>query len=375
MKPRIEFGAFQASDKIRLSVNKCLDSGWLTMGPAVREFEEKWRNLFNYPYARALSNGTAADTACCMSLYELVGAKKGDEVICPALSFIASYNAIRAAGLKPVFVDVELETLQIQIDKIEAAITSRTKAIMAVNLMGRLCDLDILQEICQRRNLVLIADNCEAYGGRLRGKYSLEYADMETSSHFNAHIIFSVEQGMVSSRFNEMDTVIESVRSHGRLGGKDYFEHPIWGLNFKPNDLCASVGLVGLDDFWATFVTRKGMLSFMREACLGQEDKAYFVEEGKERINAPHAFSVVCKQEKAIDKLKEKLDEENIAWKRNFVAPTQSKAFDYLGLHLGDFPNAEYIANNGIHIGCHQYLSGTDLARICDTLTSFFKEI
>src|SRR5690606_37384448 len=114
---------------------------------------------------------------------------------------------------------------------------------MAVNLMGNPCELDVLSDIAFKYGCPLIVDNCEAYGAKLKGKFSLEYADMETTSHYIAHIICSAEGGTVSSKDKKINDIIQSVRSHGRQPGSLYFDHIRYGLNLKPTDLNASIGL------------------------------------------------------------------------------------------------------------------------------------
>ncbi len=371
---RIEFGAFKLTDTTKKNVLDCLESGWLTMGPNVKKFEARWKQLFGYGYARMVSSGTTADTACLMALYELVNAKQGDEIICPALSFIATGTSIRAAGFKPVFVDVRKETLNIDETQIEDKITEKTRAILAVNLMGRPSELDQIQAIAKRHNLIVIVDNCEAYGSKFKGHHSLHYADMETSSHFLAHIIFAVEGGVVSTNDEHIDSLIESIRSHGRMGGNNYFHHPVWGLNFKASDLHASVGLEEANLFWQIYNRRMHHLRALRMNCFGYEDQAWFVEEDGQRENAPHAFSITLKDPTRVDALKKALDDADIAWKRNFgCMATQHRVFSYLGHKEGDFPNAEYIGNNGIHIGVHRHLTHSDLDRINSALNGFFR--
>ena len=372
---QIEFGEFRLTDKTRQNVLDCLESGWLTMGSRVREFEEKWKKLFNYPYARCLSSGTTADTSCLMSLYELVNAKPGDEVLCPALSFIATANSIRAAGFVPVMIDVKKETLNIDEDLIEAKITEKTRCIMAVNLMGRPCELDKIADIAKRHNLILIIDNCEGYSSKFKGGYALDYGDMETSSHFLAHLIFAVEMGVVSSKHGDIDRLIEGIRSHGRMGGKHYFDHQIWGLNFKPSDLHASVGLEELDNFWENVNKRKDILNQLLEGSIYYKDYAWFVESDKDHENAPHGFSITLKKPGQLHHLTRMLDENNIANKRNFGSmASQHRTFKYLNQGIGSFPNAEYIGNNGLHIGVGKYLEEDDIKRILRVIGEFFRK-
>src|SRR5687768_10502152 len=132
---KIPFGKVEFGQIARANINDCLDHNWGSMGLKVYQFEEKYRNLFGYKHTRMVSSGTMADTICCMALYEINGAVAGDEIICPALSFIATANSIRAAGLVPRFVDVRRDTMNIDVDKVERAINHKTRAIITVNLM------------------------------------------------------------------------------------------------------------------------------------------------------------------------------------------------------------------------------------------------
>lgn len=370
---RIEFGEYRATPETFQLVHDCLVKNRITMGDKVKELESLWKNLFDYKYARLLSSGTAADTAACMALYEF-GAHQGNEIICPALTFIASANAIRAAGFYPVFVDVDPENLGIDYTKIEDAITRKTVAIMAVNLMGRPAQLDVIQDIAKRHNLKVIVDNCECYGGKLHGKLSLEYGDIETSSHYIAHLIMAAEGGMVSTNDPEIDRVIQAIRSHGRLGDSIYFDHPIFGLNFKPTDIHAAIGIPELRSFYNTFRKRTDNMMQMYHACYEHTDKAYFIHPDPTRVLCPHAFSVTLKHAGKIELLQKTLDNANIAWKRNFGSiPTQHGAFRQYGHKLGDFPHSEWIGDNGLHIGVHKFLNQKDVDRVCDTLDGFFR--
>jgi dTDP-4-amino-4,6-dideoxygalactose transaminase len=131
------------------------------------------------------------------------------------------------------------------------------------------------------------------------------------------------------------------------------------------NDLEASIGLEGIENFWKTFDTRKDTMYRFRMACLGFDDVAWFSEEDARDFNCPHGFSVTTQKEGDIQKVIDCLDRYNIHWKRNFgCIPTQHAAFSDMGYSLGDFPNAEWVGENGIHIGCHQYLSEEDIVRV-----------
>jgi dTDP-4-amino-4,6-dideoxygalactose transaminase len=162
------------------------------------------------------------------------------------------------------------------------------------------------------------------------------------------------------------------------MNGQAYFNHKLWGLNFKNTDLHASIGLEGLENFWDTFEKRRGNVKYLRNSMNGYEDKAWFTTERPGCYNAPHGFSITLKHAywSKFSNLKQQLEIANIHWKRNFgCMATQHDALKYLGHRVGDFPNAEHIGNYGLHLGVHQFLSDDDLDRMVYTLQTFFEGI
>lgn len=370
---RIEFGHIQVGDVGRQHLREVLDSNWLSAGPKVALFEERWNNLFGYGFSRAVSSGTDACLNCCLSLYDF-GAQRGDEIITPALSYIATSNAIRAAGFVPVFCDINRETLNIDPDKIETLISSKTRAIQVVHTMGRPCEMAQIIPLAKKHNLKLLEDCCEAHGARYRGRYVGTFGHAAAFSFYIAHLICSAEGGMVSTQDPEVARVIDSTRSHGRRDGALYFDFPRTGLNSKMNDLEAAIGLDGIDNFWDTFNKRHQNVRRIRQVFKPYPGFAYYSEEDPDNINCPHAFSVTLKNPQLTDSFKSWLDRNSIHWKRNFGSiPTQHGAFADLGHKLGDFPEAEYVGDNGVHFGVHQYLTDADLCYIEDILRGFLR--
>ncbi len=392
---KIEFGELRISELAKSHINECIQNNWVSIGPKVKLFEEKWAQIFNYPYTTMVSSGTSADIAACMALYEF-GAKPGDYVICPALSFIATANAIRAAGFIPYFVDVKKETLNIDEEQVLKALKKletesvlmprKVVGIMAVNLMGNPCRMDVLSDLAKEYNVKLIIDNCEAYGCQLNGKFALDYADMETTSHYIAHIICSAEGGTVSSKDPVINDAIQSVRSHGRQPGSLFFDHQRYGLNLKPTDLNASIGLGEIDDFWKIFARRKEILYKYYNATAEFADKVYFVGERAGCVNAPHGFSITVKNSEdthmgqgtifsTIQLIQYELELAGIHWKKNFGSMPQHGCFKGHFQHQQSFPNAEWIGDNGIHIGCHYWMTDEDVDYVCETLRHTLKGI
>lgn len=373
---RIEFGDLKLNERAEKHLKDVLKTSWVSGGPKVKQFEEEWSKLFGYKHSIAMDNGTSADMAACMTLYDL-GAERGDEIIVPALAFAAAGNAVIASGFNPVFVDIEKETLNINPSKIEKEITFKTKAIMAVHTMGKPCEMDSINRIAGKNNLYVIEDACEAHGARYKGKRVGHLGDMATFSYYAAHLICCGEGGMVSTNSNRIAELLESVRSHGRKPGSLYFDHIRHGLNFKMNDLEASIGLSQLPDFWKIFDRRKENLYYLLNKTKDLERFAYFNKEEKDEIVCPHAFSITLKDPKHnLNKLYEFLENNSIKCKRNFGSmPTQHKAFEFLGYKLGDFPESEYVGDNGLHFGIHQYLSKEDLDYVSDKLHQYFERV
>lgn len=362
----IKFGEVKINQKSRDHILHCLDTHNVTMGERTKQLENEWSNLFGHKHTIAVSSGTTACTSLCMSLYEL-GAKPGDEVIIPALSFIATANAVRAAGLTPVFVDVKRETLNINPDLIK--VTPKTRAIMAVNLMGKPFDVERIKNIADENDLFLFGDCCESHGCRYKNKFMEEYCDATAYSCYAAHILFGCEEGLVCTNDDTIADLIRSIRSHGRKPGTLYFDHGIFGLNFKPSDLHSSIALGNIGEFWDIFNKRYDNVERLKEGLSHLRETCYFSEEDEDYINSPHGFSITLKEkdETKFQELKNKL--EGIEWKRNFgCMATQHRAFSYLGHELGEFPEAEHVGDFGLHIGVHQYLTDKEIQQIIRSL-------
>lgn len=372
-KKRIEFGELKIGPKAQEHLIEVCENNWASYGPKCKEFEKKWGDLFGYNYNLATSSGTDAVIQACLSLYGL-GVERQSEIITPALSFIATANAIRAADFTPVFCDINRETLNIDPSKIEEKITDKTKAIMVVHTMGRPAEMDAIMEIAQKHNLVVIEDACESHGAKYKGNHIGSIGDISCFSFYVAHLICCGEGGMVSTRREDLYNTVFSTRCHGRSGF--YFDHPLYGLNSKMNDLEASLGLEAVDVFWKTFDKRHAYMKEMRQACAGFEDVAFFSEEDAENVNCPHGFSITFKDSGKLEVFANHLEEQDIHWKRNFGSiPTQHTAFSYLDYSLGDFPEAEHVGDHGLHIGVHQHLSPDDVEYVCENLIEGFKKI
>lgn len=377
---KITFGDLRIGKTARWYMKRALSKNWVSQGDNVREFEQKFEQKFGYGYAVATSSGTDACICACAALHDL-GAKRGDEIIVPACTFVATANAVLAAGFTPRFVDVELKTLNIDPSKIEDAITLRTVAIMPVHLMGKSCRMDEIIPIANLHGLRVIEDACEAHGAEYGGRVVGNWGDMACFSFYAAHLIVAGEGGMVVTRDREFQRghhiadILMSVRSHGRPPGSIHFYFQRVGFNSRMNDMEAAIGLEGLENFDDTFKKRKRNLYRLLELTEDLKDYCHFIREESYEVVSPHAFPLVLKDPKFDrDRFYAYLEERGIECKTLFGSlPTQHNAFKFLGYKLGDFPVAEYVGENGLHFGCHQYLTGDDLIYIGETLREYFR--
>ncbi len=370
------FGHIEIGPRARKLLKASLARNWVSGGPNVKLFEQKFRKTFGFAEAVSVASGTSACITQVAALHEY-GADWGDEVIVPALSFVATANSVLAAGFRPVFVDIQRDTLNIDPEKIEKTITKRTRAIQVVHTMGKPCDMDPILDIAKRRKLIVLEDACEAHGGRYKGKYVGGIGRSGAFSFYAAHIICSGEGGMVTTNDPEFAKILRSVRSHGRPDGTIFFQFDRFGINAKMNDLEAAVGVEGIENFQRIFAKRKENLQYLLAGVRDLSDRFYFLNEEPYEVISPHAFPLVIREKAGIDywKLYRHLEEKGMQVKTLFASlPTQHKCFRFLGYREGAFPEAEYVGKNGLHVGCHQYLRRTDLDYFLEVLHDYARQ-
>ena len=370
---RIAFGHIEVGERGRALLHEALDRNWVSEGPHVQRFEAEFAARFGYRHAVATSSGTDAGIVAMSALLER-GAARGDEVITPALAFVATANCILAAGLVPKFVDVELDSLNINPALIEAAITPRTRAIQVVHTMGKPCKMAQILAIARRHNLTVIEDCCEAHGATLDGRVVGSFGAMGLFSFYAAHLICSGEGGMISTNDARLAGLCRSIRSHGRRGGQLYFHFDRIGFNSKMNDLEAAVGLEGLEQFDRTFSIRRRYLQRLWELLLPLEDRLILYRDAPGEITSPHALPLVLRDARqSMEPLFHHLERRGVQCKTLFGSlPTQHGAFRFLGHRPGAFPVAERIGRTGLHFGVHQYLTDDDITYAAESVASYF---
>ena len=393
---RVPFGTLSIPQKSKDLISEILASNRVSSGKYVREFEKRFAKLTGTKEAVALSSGTDADALALAVLYDF-GAKRGDEIIIPALSFVATGNAVLQAGFIPVFVDVERHTLNINPKKIEKAITKKTRAIMPVHLMGKPADMDSINKIAKKHKLYVIEDAAEAHGAEYKGRNIGTLGDMAAYSLYVAHIISTIEGGVVTTDREDFAEVLRSLRSHGRACkcekcvlnissgycakrfkyGRDIrFIFERVGFSCKMNETEAAVGIGNLEIYEQILRKRYKNLKTMMEKFKKFNQYMFTIEEEQHEKIGPHAFPIIIEEGALFtrNQLTDYLEKKGIDTRDLFQSiPTQCPGFAYLGYKLGEFPEAEYIGNNGIHIGVHQDIENEHIEYFIDAIEKFLE--
>lgn len=369
---KVPFGTVSITPRARQLINEALDSKWVTKGKYVHEFEERFAALFGMKYGVAVSSGTDADALACAALYDF-GARRGDEVIVPALSFVATGNAVFQAGLTPVFVDVQRDTLNIDPSLIEAKITPRTRAIMPVHLMGKPAAMDEICAIARRHNLRIIEDAAEAHGAEYKGRRIGAIGDMSCFSLYAAHIVTTIEGGMILTNCEQTAEALRSLRNHGMTGK---FTFARIGFSSKMNELEAAVGLGNLDIFGQILETRRRNMLYLIDRF--RRFAPYFItlrEEEYEKLG-PHAFSIILREGLPFgkDEFVSYIESQGVDSRNLFYSmPTQCPSYAFLGHRIGDFPQAEYCSDHGTHIGIHQDIEISQLDYAAEVVEAYLR--
>lgn len=242
------------------AMQSVIQSGKFTMGDRVGEFEKQFAAHVGAKYAVMVNSGSSANLVLVNALkyHSKFNLELGDEIIVPAVSWSTTYYPVTQSGFVLKFVDINRQTLNIDVTQIEAAITSRTKAIFAVNLLGNPVDWEGIKQIALRHNLILLEDNCESLGGSFQGKFLGTFGLGGTFSTFFSHHMSTMEGGLVCTDDEELMQIMKSLRAHGwtrdlptqnhvfnKTGAlwDDQFRFVLPGYNLRPLEIEAAIGL------------------------------------------------------------------------------------------------------------------------------------
>ena len=244
------------------AVVSVLKSSQLSLGPRLEEFEHRIAAYIGSPHAIAVSSGTAGLHLCVRGL----GIGPEDEVIVPSFTFIAAANAIRYEEAVPVFVDIQQETLNLDPVCVEAAITPRTRAIMAVHTFGRPADMQAICDIARRHGLYVIEDACEAIGAEFDGQKAGTFGDAAVFAFYPNKQITTGEGGMIVTRSTALAREIAAMRNQGRYPSDDWHQHSILGFNYRLSETNCALGCAQMARIDEILHKRKSAAELYRDA-------------------------------------------------------------------------------------------------------------
>jgi perosamine synthetase len=334
------------------AVSEVIDSGIIASGPKTKEFEERFAEYVGTKYALATTSGT---TALHLGLLTL-GVGKGDEVIIPSFSFIASVNSILFCEAIPKFCDVDEKTFNIDTDKIEKLITPKTKAILPVHLYGMAADMKHIQEIADKHDLKVIGDAAQAHGASLNGKMVGSFGNLECFSFYPTKNMTTSEGGMITTNDLELFEKADSIRNHGREKTKWGYEHGRIGYNYRMTDIASAIGLEQLKKLPNFLNKRRANANFYNKHLKGVEIP--YVLKGAE--HAYHQYTVKSKNR---DSLIENLKKHEIGFGIYYPKPlhqyTHLKEFAH-----SDLKTSEDLAKVSLSLPVHPALTQNDLETV-----------
>lgn len=356
------------------AMQRVIASGMFTMGQEVKAFEESFAKYIGSKYAVMSNSGSSANLLMVAALFYTKEnkLKAGDEVIVPAVSWSTTYYPLHQYGLKIKFVDIDLQTLNYDIDQLEKAVTDKTRLIMAVNLLGNPNNFNRIQQIIGNRNIVLIEDNCESMGAEFDGKKTGTFGVMGSFSSFFSHHISTMEGGLTVTDNEELYHIMLSLRAHGWTRNlpkfnlvcgeksddsfKESFRFVLPGYNLRPLELSGALGFEQVKKLPKLIAERRRNGVLLQEIMGDHPDILIQKEIGQ---SSWFGFSLVVRPGSNLTRLGllKKLNllgfESRPIVAGNFTKNEVVKYFDF-EIH-GDLKNSQYIDQNGLFIGNHHY--------------------
>jgi len=358
------------------AMQRVIASGMFTMGVNVQTFERDFAQYVGSKHCVMVNSGSSAILLMVAALFYTKNGKiklqRGDEVIVPAVSWSTTYYPLYQYGLKIKFVDIDLNTLNYDLDQLEQAVTDKTRAIVAVNLLGNPNDFQRIQQIIGKREIVLLEDNCESMGAKFQGKHAGTFGVMGGYSSFFSHHISTMEGGLIVTDDEELHHILLSLRAHGWTRNlpknnhvcstksddpfEEAFRFVLPGYNVRPLELEGALGIEQVKRLPHLIKERRKNGQLLQEVLGGHPDISIQQEIGE---SSWFGFSLVVKPGRKLTRkaLLKKLDELGFECRPivtgNFAKNEVVKYFNY-EIH-GELKNAEYIDANGLFIGNHHY--------------------
>ncbi len=360
---KAEFPLFEKA--VRVAMDEVLESQHFIGGSHVAALEEKFANLTGAKHAVAIGSGTDAILVALMA----TDISPGDEVITTPFTFFATAGCIHRAGGKPVFVDIESDTFNIDPAKIEAAITSKTKAIMPVHLFGQCADMDAIKNLAVKANLVVIEDAAQAVGAMYNSQAAGALGHAGCFSFYPTKNLGGFgEGGMVTTNDDDFATKVRQLRNHGQT---DQYHHTMIGGNFRLNTMQAAILSAKLPHL-AAFNMRRNEIAQQYNEILAATPSIRTPRIADHCQSCFHQYSILTDQR---DALREHLNSQSIGSGIYYPVPLHLQpCFEFLGYEAGDFPVSEETAKRILSLPVHPMLTDADVKRVASCIVQHQSE-
>lgn len=351
----------------RKAVLDVMESTFLSLGPKLPEFERAMAQYVGVKHAVAVNSGTSA----LHLIVRALGIGQGDEVITTPFSFVASANCLLMEGARPVFVDIDPESYNIDPANIEAAITPRTKAILGVDVFGRCAEWDRIEAIAKRRGLLVIEDSCEAIGAEAFGRNAGTFGEAGCFAFYPNKQMTTGEGGMILTDRDDLASLCKSMRNQGRDEGQAWLEHARLGFNYRLSDIQCALGIAQLSRI-EELLSKRAAVAARYGARLNQIDGLVIPKAPAQGRMSWFVYVVrladrFSREDR--DSILRGLKESGIGCS-NYFAPIhlQRHYQSTFGFKAGDFPITERTSDRTIALPFHSAITGDQVEQVATSL-------
>lgn len=356
------------------AIARVVATGQFTMGEEVRRFERAFADRFGVDHAVMMNSGSSANLVGVAALFHVQDRplQRGDEVIVPAISWATTFHPLQQYGLRLRFVDVELDTLNMDVSKLEQALTPRTRMVMAVSILGNPAALDVIRAFSDQHRLLFFEDNCESMGATLGGRLCGTFGDLGTFSTFYSHHISTMEGGLLVTNRGDIANLARAIRNHGwardcapatpRAGDvhaefDEFFEayrFIVPGYNVRPLEMCGAIGLEQLKKLDAMIQARRANAALFQQLFRGDDR---FILQREHGASSWFSFTIILNPVRRIDRgrVMNAMRAGGIGFRMitggSFLRHEAAKFFDYDV--VGTLANADLAHDHGFFVGNH----------------------